>query len=72
MEEYLKDRAKSKAIAVFTFKSISTEGEDRLSIDKFKLGLEETFKHFDIVIEEGQVDEIINQVDRFQKGYLEI
>jgi Ca2+-binding EF-hand superfamily protein len=41
-------------------------------IDKFKLGLEETFKHFDIEADESQVDEIINQVDRFQKGYLEM
>ncbi len=48
MEEYLKDRAKSRAIATYTFKSILTEGENKISIEKFKLAMEETFSHFDI------------------------
>ena len=36
MEEYLKDRAKSKAIATYTFKSISNEGQDTIPIKKLK------------------------------------
>ena len=34
--------------------------------------MEETFRHFDIDIEEDKIEEVINQVDRFQKGSLEI
>lgn len=40
MEEYLNDRAKTRAIAIFTFNSIITEGEKIISIERFKLAIQ--------------------------------
>lgn len=72
MEEYIRDRAKHKAIAVYTFNSINCDGKTSIKTQRLKESLKQTLAHFNPVVELEEVDKIIDSVDRFQKQSLEL
>ena len=68
MEEFFRDRAKHKAIAVYTFKSINCDGSTALRGDKLRACLMLTLQHFNKNIELEEVEKIISSVDKLQKN----
>lgn len=72
MEEYIRDRAKHKAIAVYAFNSINCDGSTSIKTVKLKDSLRETLKYLNCRIELEEIDKIIDSVDRFQKQFLEL
>lgn len=68
MEEYIRDRAKHKAIAVYTFKSINCDGSTAIGGSKLRECLLLTLQHFNKNIELEEVEKIINAVDKLQKN----
>jgi hypothetical protein len=46
MEEYIRDRAKHKAMAVYTFKSINCDATTGIARNKLRECLRQTLQHF--------------------------
>lgn len=51
MEEYIRDRAKCKAIAIYTFNSINGDGQNRIKTSTLKDSLKLTLLHFNSLIQ---------------------
>lgn len=72
MEEYIRERAKHRAIAVYTFNSINCNGETQIRTNRLKESLKNTLVHFNSNIDTNKVDTVIDGVDKFQKQTLEL
>jgi Ca2+-binding EF-hand superfamily protein len=72
MEEYIRERAKHRAIAVYTFNSINCNGETQIKTNRLKESLKNTLLHFNNNIDTKEVDTVIDGVDKFQKQTLEL
>lgn len=72
MEEYIREKAKHKAIAVYTFNSINCDGKPSIKTSKLKDALKQVLKQLSPSINTDEVDKIINEADRFQKQALEL
>ena len=70
MEEYIRDKAKCKAIAIYTFNSINCDGQNRIKLSKLKDSLKLTLLHFNSLIQEEEIEKIINSADKFQRQSL--
>ena len=70
MEEYILDKAKHKAIAVYTFNSINCDGKTSIKISKLREALKQVLLTFNANIDMEEVDKIINSEDKFQKRHL--
>jgi hypothetical protein len=46
MEEYIRERAKHRAIAIYTFNSINSNGETKISTLRLKDSLKKTLVYF--------------------------
>jgi hypothetical protein len=46
MEEYIRDKAKHKAIAIYTFNSINCDGKSSIKISKLKEALKNVLNTF--------------------------
>lgn len=72
MEEYIRERAKHRAIAVYTFNSINCNGETQIRTNRLKESLKNTLVYFNSNIDTKEVDTVIDGVDKFQKQALEL
>jgi len=72
MEEYIRERAKHRAIAVYTFNSINCNGETQIGTNRLKESLKNTLVYFNSNIDTKEVDTVIDGVDKFQKQTLEL
>jgi Ca2+-binding EF-hand superfamily protein len=72
MEEYIRERAKHRAIAVYTFNSINCNGETQIKTARLKESLKLTLAHFNANIDGREVESVIEGVDKFQKQALEL
>jgi hypothetical protein len=72
MEEYIRERAKHRAIAVYTFNSINSNGETRIKTTRLKESLKQTLSYFNASIDTKDVDSMVESVDKFQKQSLEL
>lgn len=70
MEEYIRERAKHRAIAVYTFNSINCNGETQIKTARLKESLKESLAHFNPSISLAEVERIVDSGDRFQKHSL--
>lgn len=72
MEEYIRERAKHKAIAIFTFNSINCDGKNEIKTSKLIDSMRTVVYQFNPLINMEIVDKIIESADRFQKHSLEL
>lgn len=72
MEEYIREKAKHKAIAVYTFNSINCDGKTFIKTLKLKEALKQVLNQLNSAISPDEIDKIINEADRFQKQALEL
>ncbi len=72
MEEYIREKAKHKAIAVFTFNSINCDGKTSIKTNKLKLAVKRVLLQYNPNINMDEADKIINTADKFQKLALEL
>lgn len=72
MEEYIRERAKHRAVAIYTFNSINCNGETQIKAERLKESLKQTIAHFNPAIDSKDVEEIVDGVDKFQKQSLEL
>jgi Ca2+-binding EF-hand superfamily protein len=72
MEEYMSSRAKYKAIAIYTFKSINCDGKTSISTHKLKDCMRNTILHFQPSTDSESIDSIINRANPFQKASVEL
>lgn len=70
MEDYIRDKARHKAIAIYTFNSINCDGKSSIKISKLREALKQVLLGFNAHIDMEEVDKIINAEDKFQKQSL--
>jgi hypothetical protein len=72
MEEYIREKAKHKAIAIFTFNSINCDGNTSIKTSKLTDSMKSVLYQFNPMINLEEVDKIIASADRFHKHTLEL
>lgn len=70
MEEYVREKAKHKAIAIYTFNAINCDGKTSIKINKLRDSLKNVLFQFNRNIDMEEIDKIINNADKFQKKSL--
>lgn len=72
MEEYIRDKAKHKAIAIYTFNSINCDGKTSIKASRLKESLKQTLLYFNKSIDVEEVEKIVSSVDKLQKNSFEL
>lgn len=67
MEEFIRERAKHRAIAVYTFNSINCDGKTTIRSSKLRDSLRVVLHQFNPGVQMDDVDKIIQNVDKFQR-----
>ena len=72
MEHYLQDKAKTKAIAVYTFRAIAGPKATEMPFAQLLIGLKATMKKLEPTVAEEEITSIVQEVDRLRCGVLRV